>query len=1118
MSQDTVVNDDILLKLAALFHDPLIKCLIVQGRVKSESILEEEVPENGRSIVGKILGKLMDLKISRKEIRGHAIVAAKTIEFIFSEILNNCELEKLVFLVLCHHLSPSKIKALNKPYDAWISLLIKLRVADHLSSDAERRLYSKEIKPNLVNEDIRRLIFINPLCPREYPVPLESISTRSYEKVLKRLKEYIVGIFRATGGLNMRFFNTLYILLEPLLIHIANSERISQLLLYPADTRIPTHTILDHVYATCQVVPLVKVYDENKICLEGSLVNFESIGTQDFLRASRKLRDLAASSFIASLTSWYITRKFIEKYGAQICLMPTLRLNTFAVTYATFALKENEELHEKIVKILKDLGLTLRAASMPAMVTLILPSEADEDQEKISHYNETCFRHLMEATKEFLIVRLGDYIKSKELKEINELSKGGVVPLEYSWAKVPFNALVSLSAEGYYEIQRENFKRLGEVYRKFVEETDYYREIEKLRYPTFYTILWDLLGLAISKAKSKRLNSIIRMREDLRIFRGRLSIDKRLEKPCTLCGIRSPIIDMYDYNVYSRLYSDPVEKLCPVCLVKRLLLSLLSSESDTVREKLLQKLELDEFLVDLPKVFPDVDTLAFSSYRLSLLQIIKILEDRKDQETIKRLLIELSGIEKLLTEEIKVALEDFSEILLPCSKFKELIICDIYKQLLNKYRQLKGLLKGTGEIYDPDYYIRELRRYKDAFPQLKVNDVRLYDSLRRLSEKYETIRKKLNHIMMHEIKIRGKYPKTWKAIYVVQATSGKEILLLPLLTKPTKYYMILYADGDSMGNVLNGTYENIPGIGDVFEVILERKIDDIAEKLRHIHVVSFSYHNMISRALMILANKFIDLIQEHCGVIVYSGGDDVLALLPLNTLLNFVKEARRLYSQPYLELKDVKMPGLGPHLSQSYSAVLAHCMDPMYRTIEMAYKLLKDEAKSSIWSNGEREIEKDTLVLMYLPRGGAPLKTRIPLNREIFMLSSRCFMMRKHADLLDENYLIRLTYLIDHGILSRTNIRDLLAHTRKMPELKVQYMHDVNDAFKYIVLREVRSDEVEIVKEILIKPLMGQLIYRITKKAREFEPWIREKRITSLLFYEVLHLISILFEMGMRRW
>ena len=559
------------------------------------------------------------------------------------------------------------------------------------------------------------------------------------------------------------------------------------------------------------------------------------------------------------------------------------------------------------------------------------------------------------------------------------------------------------------------------------------------------------------------------------------------------------------------------DRLCPVCLVKRLFLSLLGSEDNVIKNELFQKLRLDESLVNLPKVFPDVDTLAFNSYRLSLLQIVEILERRNDKKMMTKLLTGLDELRELLIKEIREALGDFNEILLPSEKIEGIIACRSYRELIDKYAQLKEFFKGVGEIYDPEYYTREIKRYREAFPQLKVNDIRLHDLLKELSEKYEFLEKELNEVMMSEIKSRGKYPELWKATYIMQTPSKRKLILLPLLIKPTKYYVVLYADGDSMGRVLSGTYRKIPGILKTFELIFGEEISHINEKLKEVRIISFSYHNMISRALMILANKFIDLIQEHCGVIIYSGGDDILALLPLNTVLNLVKEARRLYSQPYLELRGVKIPGLGPHLSQSYSAVLVHCMDPMYRTLEVAYKQL-EEAKASIWSNEKNEIEKDTLVLVYLPRSGIPFRSYIPLNRDIFESSSGSFVIRRHASLLDEDYLLRFAYLIDHGIFSRTSIRDLLTHIRELPELKQKYLHNINDALRYLMLREVHTDKITIVNEFLIKPIMGRLVYRAVKKIKIFEPWRREKKITTLLFYEIMHLVNIMFEMGMKKW
>jgi CRISPR-associated protein Cmr2 len=74
------------------------------------------------------------------------------------------------------------------------------------------------------------------------------------------------------------------------------------------------------------------------------------------------------------------------------------------------------------------------------------------------------------------------------------------------------------------------------------------------------------------------------------------------------------------------------------------------------------------------------------------------------------------------------------------------------------------------------------------------------------------------------------------------------------LGEPLPYYALLLADGDRMGKVISTVEE-------------------------------FSKHRALSKMLEDFASSTRDTVEKQEGALVYAGGDDVLALLPLHTLL-----------------------------------------------------------------------------------------------------------------------------------------------------------------------------------------------------------------------------------------
>lgn len=78
-------------------------------------------------------------------------------------------------------------------------------------------------------------------------------------------------------------------------------------------------------------------------------------------------------------------------------------------------------------------------------------------------------------------------------------------------------------------------------------------------------------------------------------------------------------------------------------------------------------------------------------------------------------------------------------------------------------------------------------------------------------------------------------------------------------TRPSPYYALLQADGDSMGNLIDAVAEQEDG---------------------------HQKHRKLSQAISRFAENVRDIVvNKHDGALIYSGGDDVLAFLPLHTVL-----------------------------------------------------------------------------------------------------------------------------------------------------------------------------------------------------------------------------------------
>ncbi|SMP21005.1 CRISPR-associated protein, Cmr2 family [Laceyella tengchongensis] len=129
-------------------------------------------------------------------------------------------------------------------------------------------------------------------------------------------------------------------------------------------------------------------------------------------------------------------------------------------------------------------------------------------------------------------------------------------------------------------------------------------------------------------------------------------------------------------------------------------------------------------------------------------------------------------------------------------------------------------------------------------------------------------------------------------------------LYLGLSKEPSPYYAILLMDGDQLGKQLQKN---------------EQKV---------------------SKALSQFCKELNDLVRNHNGVVIYAGGDDVLAMLPVPEALPVAVKLQQKYRQAFRE-------GGEPTLQATSSAAIlyAHCKTPLKSVLQEGHHLLDQVAK-----------------------------------------------------------------------------------------------------------------------------------------------------------------------------
>lgn len=195
-----------------------------------------------------------------------------------------------------------------------------------------------------------------------------------------------------------------------------------------------------------------------------------------------------------------------------------------------------------------------------------------------------------------------------------------------------------------------------------------------------------------------------------------------------------------------------------------------------------------------------------------------------------------------------------------------------------------------------------------------------------------------------------------------------------LLKEQDKYYAILVMDGDSMGDLVNGetlsaTWKEVlhPNLAEKFgrpgfpQGILGKFLD---EK----RFVSPAVHGAISEALGYFSLYAVPrIIKDHQGHLIYAGGDDVAAVLPLSRAFDAALEISRLYRCGFVRYEnDAIKPcpktqkltdqfifflGEGEKITISGAILICHHKQPLRGAIEDAHTLLKEVAKKKYKKN-----------------------------------------------------------------------------------------------------------------------------------------------------------------------
>ena len=159
---------------------------------------------------------------------------------------------------------------------------------------------------------------------------------------------------------------------------------------------------------------------------------------------------------------------------------------------------------------------------------------------------------------------------------------------------------------------------------------------------------------------------------------------------------------------------------------------------------------------------------------------------------------------------------------------------------------------------------------------------------------------------------------------VLKALNAVRDSAYPKLPKPTPFYAVLMMDGDSLGS----------------------------------HMSNIDKQPAITKGLATFTNGVPDIVYQHNGFLMYAGGDDVLAILPLEDAIPCATELRTHYMSCF-DYNDIPT-------TLSGAIEFVHIKTPLTKVLHDAHKLLDEVAKEGrgrdalairVWKPGGLQLE-----------------------------------------------------------------------------------------------------------------------------------------------------------------
>jgi CRISPR-associated protein Cmr2 len=776
-----------------------------------------------------------------------------------------------------------------------------------------------------------------------------------------------------------------------------------------ADTRAPTHTLFDHAYATTLALNLL--WPDRRVGGYAVMIDIPSI--QQIVGAARKTGDFWVGSWMISAVTWLTLWPFVWEFGADVLLKPSPRYNPYYHATLSAQLGGSTQLWKSFAGLYSLLYLSL----------IGLPVEKLKEQEEGFKPEHMVRQPLIPGTACLVLPKvrpngqkLGIDLIEKEVKRSFEKAYEFLLALasgEEVTSEEPCVAIFKLlSAERLRELRESAIVKLFKIVEG--EEPQAFKGLLRPRIAVVDVSHLYNEWLKVVKGEAEATGGARDILKGLAMARielaNRLKIDEeKIAERLTWQALFALLYAELNSKAARRLVTPKAwfllkdHTLEPIAEFERfydsgkgvgyITCSTCGNEPAVLRlSKIVERATIIDYSKRARRMLED---LMFTDKEIEELKV-----SVKPGESLGPLCLTKRALYSSMKSALELELESTEDVAL------NFVIEGLRGLAKAQEKQLEEL--GDEGRRVKSYIMEKVKSYEKTLDQSADRARALYERVfRELAERSPEARKDIED---HTKSLSN-------ALSQVYRIGDFDVLPESFLTSFRSYYCILRADADYVGRLaqgevpVSGYLELLEGLrkeaeerGEVEVADAFGKAKEIVEVLfnkpnkankRELLIPSPTYALALSTALMMTALKSTIIVEHELkGLPVFSGGDDDLALLPVETGLAAVEKLRAIYhgEEGFHKIGNCVVPAPTVY-GKSFSLRFVSILDLMADEIAECAKLLEETAKEAVWTCNGDKLEKDTLVLSESRSGSVAL---LPLSDELRSLKALKAMWIAH--------------------------------------------------------------------------------------------------------------------------